>query len=91
MIPRPELDPDADALAPTEAALTCYDKIHLITYLRLLDAAADSADWREVARIVLHVDPDKDPASTLRTFESHMARARWMSRYGYRLLLREPD
>ena len=29
---------------------------HLVTYLRLLDADAEGADWREVAKIVLNVD-----------------------------------
>jgi hypothetical protein len=32
-----------------------------VTYLRLLDADAEGADWREVARIVLHIDPDREP------------------------------
>ena len=30
--------------------LTRYDEEHVITYLRLLDADAKGADWREVAR-----------------------------------------
>jgi len=33
---------------------------HLVTYLRLLDADADGADWREVATIVLNLDVEKD-------------------------------
>ena len=32
-----------------------------MTYLRLLDADADGADWREVAEIVLRLDVEKDP------------------------------
>jgi len=31
--------------------LTAYDHEHLVTYLRLLDAEADGADWQDVARI----------------------------------------
>ena len=38
----PDLDV-ADA-APTAPILTGYDEQHLVTYLRLLDAAADGAD-----------------------------------------------
>jgi hypothetical protein len=53
--------------------------------LRLLDADADSADWRDVSRIVLHIDP-ADRAR--RAFESHLSRARWMTEQGYRHLLR---
>ena len=41
------------------SVLTGYDEQHLITYLRLLDADAEGADWREVARIVLHLDPSQ--------------------------------
>jgi len=37
-----------------------YDEEHVITYLRLLDADAKGGDWREVARIVLHPDPDRE-------------------------------
>jgi hypothetical protein len=38
--------------------LTGYDHQHLVTYLRLLDADAEGADWQEVARIVLHLEPE---------------------------------
>jgi hypothetical protein len=41
--------------------LTIYDEKHLVTYLRLLDAEAEGADWRDVARIVLHHDPENEP------------------------------
>lgn len=74
--------------APSEATLTGYDQAHAITYLRLLDADADGADWRDVAREVLGCDPDADPACTKRTYDSHLARARWMTTSGYRHLLR---
>lgn len=77
---RPPLDPDVDDQAPTSAALTGYDEQHLITYLRLLDAEADGADWKEVARIVLHIDPERQPDRARRAWESHLARARWMDK-----------
>ena len=44
---RPPLDPDVADLAPTESVLTVYDEEHIITYLRLLDADADGADWKK--------------------------------------------
>ena len=56
----PPLDPDVSDIAPSGAILTAYDHEHLVTYLRLLDAEADGADWRDVARIVLHLDPDRE-------------------------------
>ena len=60
-IQEPPLDPDVADMAPSVPTLTGYDQEHLVTYLRLLDAAAEGADWREVARIVLHIDPDREP------------------------------
>jgi hypothetical protein len=61
----------------------------LITYIRLLDAAAEDADWREVAKIVLHIDPGREPERAFKSWESHLARARWMTTDGYRYLLAE--
>ncbi len=84
----PPRDPLVRDLAPTETALTSYDEQHLVTYLRLLDAEAENADWREVARIVLHIEPDQEPERARQAWESHLARAQWMTRSGYRHLLR---
>jgi len=83
----PPLDPSVADSAPTDAVLTAYDEQHTITYLRLLDAEAEAADWREVARIVLHIDPDKEPDRAHRAWKTHLARARWMTEHGYRHLL----
>ena len=58
---KPPLDPDVDELAPTDPVLTVYDEEHIITYLRMLDADAEGADWREVAQLVLHIDPELEP------------------------------
>lgn len=85
---KPPRDPDVADMAPGNATLTVYDEEHIITYLRLLDADAEGADWREVARIVLHIDPNREPARARRAFEIHLARAKWMTECGYRLLLR---
>jgi hypothetical protein len=60
----------------------------MVTYLRILDADQEGADWREVSRVVLHVDPEQDADRARRTFESHLARAKWMTQVGYRHLLR---
>lgn len=84
----PALDPDVADVAPNESVLTTYDEQHLVTYWRLLDAEAAGADWKEVARIVLHIDPDREPVRARNAFDSHLARARWMADHGYRHLLR---
>ena len=80
----PPLDPDAADSAPDDPVLTSYDEQHLVTYWRLLDAEADGADWREVARIVLHIDPDHEPArardrKSTRLNSSHVKRSRMPS------------
>lgn len=88
-MPSPHLDPHVADHAPSEQSLTDYDRGHLITYLRLLDAEAEGADWREVAAIVLHLDPARDPQRTEAAWRSHLRRAQWMTRSGYRHLLHE--
>lgn len=84
----PPLDPKVADLAPTDPVLMPYDEEHVVTYLRLLDADADNADWSEVARLVLQIDPVAEPARARRAFDSHLARAKWMTSHGYRHLLR---
>jgi hypothetical protein len=76
-------------LAPDEPTLTPYDEQHAVTYMRLLDAEAENADWCEVARIVLHLDPTLEPDRARRSFESHLARAKWAAHHGYRQLLKK--
>ncbi|MGJ4957737.1 DNA -binding domain-containing protein [Bradyrhizobium sp. HKCCYLRH2015] len=88
---KPPLDPDVADLAPADEVLTEYDEEHLVTYLRLLDAAEEGADWREVARIVLHRDSDAEPDRTRRAYHSHFERARWLSEEGYKGFLRSPS
>jgi Uncharacterized conserved protein (DUF2285) len=85
---KPSLEPYVADVAPAGSMLTIYDEQHLVTYLRMLDAQAEGADWREVSRIVLHIDPAREPDRARRAFESHLARAKWMAREGYRQLLR---
>jgi hypothetical protein len=83
----PPLNAKVVDIAPDGPALTPYDEQHAVTYARLLDAEADNADWREVVRIVLQIDPTLDPNRARRTFDSHLARAKWVARHGYRDLL----
>jgi hypothetical protein len=88
---QPELDPDVEDEAPTGPDITPYDEAHFITYLRLLDAEADGAGWEEVSRIVLHRDPARDEDRTRRCWASHLARAQWMTKAGYRRILEQAD
>jgi Uncharacterized conserved protein (DUF2285) len=83
----PLLDLNVADVAPSGAKLTVYHEGHVITYLGMLDADQEGADWRDVSRIVLHIDPDQDAIRARRSFESHLARAKWMTEQGYRHLL----
>lgn len=83
------LDPDVADSVPWSESLTPYDEQHLVTYLRLLDADAEAADWREVARIVLHRDPELETERSYRCWQCHLTRARWMTTKGYRHLLNQ--
>ncbi|UFW53954.1 MULTISPECIES: hypothetical protein [Bradyrhizobium] len=78
----PPLDPDVADLAPTGPASTPYDEQHIITYVRLLQAEGEGADWQEVARIVLHIDPKVEPDRARNAYQSHLARAKWMTEQG---------
>lgn len=53
-----------------------------MTYIRLLQAEGEGADWREVARIVLHIDPECEPDRARNAYQSHLARAKWMTEHG---------
>jgi len=64
-------------------AITDYDRARLQTYLRLLDAAAAGADWREAAAVILDLDVAADPERARRVHQVHLDRARWMSAYGF--------
>jgi hypothetical protein len=85
---KPPLDPDVADTAPVSDTLTVYDEEHIITYLRLLDADSAGADWEKVAKIVLHIDPHREPDRARRAWETHLEGARWMTSVGYRHLLR---
>ncbi len=78
--------PMADEV-PWADGITAYDRDHFPTYLRLLDATAENAAEDEIVRIVLGVDPAREPERAHRMFESHLKRARWMTEVGYRYLL----
>jgi hypothetical protein len=81
-------DPVVTDIAPSADTLTPYDKNHLVTYLRLLDASTQGADWTDAARIVLGMDPEHEPQRARAVWESHLERAKWMTTHGYKDLLR---
>jgi hypothetical protein len=78
-----------DDIAPTSDELTEYDRAHVRLYMRLLDATADGAAWQEIVAVLFGMDPMREPDRSRRVYDSHLARARWMSQIGFRLLLGE--
>lgn len=84
---QPSLDPPVANEPPWANRVTDYDRRHFVTYLRLLDADADGAHPDEVARIVLGIDPGREPERARHAHTTHLARARWMTATGYRDLL----
>lgn len=80
--------PAFDDCPPRSAKLTPYDERHLVTYLRLLDAAEEGADWREAVRIIFGLDPAREPERARIVHDNHLARARWMMEAGHEHLLR---
>ena len=79
--------PPFENRAPADDRITAYDERHFITYLRILDAAEEGADWREVVRIVFGLDATSEPDLARLVHDSHLERARWMTSHGYRHLL----
>jgi hypothetical protein len=79
---KPLLDPPVADTAPDATVLTGYDEEHLVTYLRLLDADSEGADWQDVARLVLHIDPVSEQERARRAWQSHLTRARWLTTHG---------
>lgn len=74
--------------APDAPYVTPYDERHNWTYWRLLDAAAEKADWHEAVSIIFGIDAAAEPERARLVYDTHLARARWMSETGYRHYLR---
>ena len=85
------ISPRFDDQAPNGPDVTEYDEQHRTTYWRLLDAASENADWREVVSVVFEIDPAVYPERARVTYDTHLARARWMSEIGYRHYLDPGD
>ena len=80
--------PPFETQPPQDEGVTSYDERHLVTYLRLLDAETEGADWRKAVSIIFGIDAAKEPERAKALHENHLARARWMTQSGYRHLLK---
>lgn len=72
---------------PQSDAVTDYDERHFTTYIRLLDADAEGADWREAVSIIFELDVSREAERARKVYDSHLRRARWMTEAGYKHLL----
>jgi len=79
-----QLDPTFLDDVPGGDEVTAYDRAHMALYLRLFDAAQEGADWREVVEVLFGLDPRAEPERCQHVYDSHLARASWMARQGFR-------
>lgn len=79
--------PPFDDRPPETLRVSSYDERHFVTYLRLLEADAEGADWREIVAIIFGLDARLEPDRAKIVYQSHLSRARWMAEVGYRHLL----
>ncbi len=86
-----ELAPTVTDVVVWSDQITPYDERHFLTYARLLDANRENADWREVARIILLLDPDENPERARQCWQTHLDRAKWVATTGYQQLLEKAD
>ena len=72
---------------PWKDAITAYDRAHLTLYLKLLDAVRAGVLRDQISSDVMRLGASIDPEVARRVVDSHIDRAVWMSRHGYRHLL----
>lgn len=84
---KPRMDAPIADEPPSSDALTPYDELHLIHYIMLLDADRDGVPWQNATCDALGIDASREPARARRAYETHLARAQWMTKVGYRDLL----
>ena len=82
----PHANPEVADEVPWSEAITGYDVTHLVMYLRLLDASTEGASADEMARVILGIDPVKEPDRARNAVSSHLRRAQWMAEKGYHRL-----
>ncbi len=59
---------------------------HFTTYMQLLDASADNASYEEMARLILGIDPEREPERARNAARSHLDRVNWLVTAGYKEL-----
>jgi hypothetical protein len=73
-----------DLMPPDAPAPTAQDRALAAVYLRLLDAQAAGAPWQEAARLVLGLDPERDPSTAQVQWAAFLARAEFVRDFSQR-------
>ncbi|MBP6013327.1 MAG: DUF2285 domain-containing protein [Alphaproteobacteria bacterium] len=76
-------------VAPKAPRITAYDEAHFQTYLRLLDAQAHNAPVGDLVAIIREAAPQMNASKARAALRSHLNRAIWLSKQGYRSGLRK--
>lgn len=71
---------------PWSDGITEYDNRHDEICIRLVDADEQAVGKDEMARMILDIDPAREPERARKAVESHLERVRWMTEVGYRFL-----
>ena len=72
---------------PWSAHVTEYDDRLDAIYIRLFDADAEGASKEDIARRILGIDPAGEPQRPRKAVESHLPRARWITKVSCRELV----
>ena len=80
-----ETPPLAEAV-PCSDNLTAYDRAHFTIYMKLLTATTDEASVEEMAKDIFGIDPVREPDRAKKTVNSHVDRANWILKSGYKEL-----
>lgn len=78
-------------MAPTVEIVTEYDRCHLLTYARLLDADRNGMQHYEAPEEILDIPPTCDPDMWLDCFLSHVDRAQWIVAQGISEIVKGPQ
>jgi len=82
-----EKHPPFEDSPPASGLLTSYDLAHLATYIDLLDAdKAPDSPWQRTVATLFGIDAARNPDRARKVYDTHLARARWMTEVGYRQL-----
>ena len=66
-------------IAPDSSSVLDYDRRNLLTYAELLEADAAGISWETGSLAILLIDPSVERDTACRCWESHLARARWIT------------